>query len=215
MTEPGDLAHLTSQRGWAQVDYERTKWIPCLAAFPAGYDRDRWAREFAAAWWSMSGLPHAENDLQRLAAQLASIHENTYGHIPCHLAFVHLPDPRQVPLPVHLGIWAARNDRDSQLRMLTNADDPNVVRPPIIDEFRTDKLGEGLRVTRFFTDDPHAVADGLEPEVNAGLSYAWRSDRYETDLRLFTASPDLGRLQGAIPDIDELARQISVIPSDS
>jgi hypothetical protein len=44
------------------------------------------------------------------------------------------------------------------------------------------------------------------------LSYAWRSEVFETDLRLFTASPDLGRLQRAIPDIAELARHITTVP---
>jgi hypothetical protein len=61
-------------------------------------------------------------------------------------------------------------------------------------------------VLRYWREDKEA-------EVNAGLGYAWRSEKYETDLRLFTSCPDLGRLQGALPDIDELARQISVVPS--
>jgi hypothetical protein len=31
-------------------------------------------------------------------------------------------------------------------------------------------------------------------------------------VRLFTSCPDLGRLQGAMPDIDDLARVITVVP---
>ena len=44
------------------------------------------------------------------------------------------------------------------------------------------------------------------------LNYAWRSAEHETDVRLFTSCPDLGRLQGAMPDIDDLARVITVVP---
>lgn len=209
MTEPQSAADLTSATGWAKVDYDRGKWIPCLAAMPDGYDTARWAREFSAAWWAMSGLPHTENDMARLEAQLAVIRDSTYGHILCHLAFIHLPDPRLDPLPVFLAILGATGERDTQLRTLTMVNDPAAVRPAIVEEFRTDRLGSGLRVMRYCAEDPTSDT----PEVYAGLSYAWRSEQFQTDLRLFTACPDLGRLQRAIPDIDELARSITAIPA--
>lgn len=214
MPEEPSFADLTSEKGWAKVDYKRSLFIPCLAAMPPGYDTRRWAREFAAAWWAMSGLPHGENEVTRLETQLAYIRDNTYGHLPCHLAFLHLPDPRLDPLPVYLAILAASGERSARLRLLARADDPKVIRPPVIEQFRTDYLGEGLRVLRHFTDSAGAAETvaGGEVEVYGGLSYAWRSEAYETDLRLFTASPDLGRLSGAVPDIDELARQIRVVP---
>jgi hypothetical protein len=44
------------------------------------------------------------------------------------------------------------------------------------------------------------------------LRYAWRREDYETDVQLWAACDDLGRLQGAIADIDEFARAITVIP---
>jgi hypothetical protein len=37
-------------------------------------------------------------DVLRLSRLLVEAHEGTYGPIPCHLAFAHLPDPRQLPL---------------------------------------------------------------------------------------------------------------------
>lgn len=215
MPEPVSFADLSSTQGWATVDYERALWIPNAPALPDGYDTSRWARDFAAAWWSMSGLPHGNHEIARLETQLAYIRDNTYGHLPCHLGYIHLPDPRLNPLPVYLAILAARGPRAAQLRLLAGADDPAAVRPPIIEEFSSARLGSGLRVLRHCTGEPGAPdpAAGMPPEIYAGLSYAWRSERYETDLRLFTASADLGRLQQAIPDIDELARQISVIPA--
>lgn len=214
MTHAADAAGMrVSQKGWATVAYNRTLWIPNLPVLPDGYDIERWAREFAATWWSISGLPHGVNEIARLEAQLAYLGDNTYGQIACHEAFIHLPDPRMTPLPVYLAILEAGGERSERLRMLSAADDPNLVRRPIIEEFSTERLGAGLKVLRHFTDAAGAadLAAGREPEVYGGLSYAWRSEEFQTDLRLFTAVPDLGRLQGAIPDIDELARQITVM----
>jgi hypothetical protein len=213
MTEPESAADLISTTGWAKVDYDRRLWIPCLAYMPDDYDTARWAREFSAAWWSMSGLPHTENDMARLEAQLAEIRDSTYGHILCNLAFIHLPDPRLDPLPVFLAILQARGERDTQLRSLTLVEDPSAVRPAIVEEFRTDRLGSGLRVMRYCTEGPLEASASDPPEIYAGLSYAWRSEQFQTDLRLFTACPDLGRLQRAIPDIDDLARTITAIPA--
>jgi hypothetical protein len=129
--------------------------------------------------------------------------------------FIHLPDPRLEPLPVFLAILAARGERTAQLRALTLADAPNAVGEPVVEEFATERLGTGLRVLRHFTEAGDVLgllAQGETAEVNVGLSYAWRSEEHETDLRLFTATHDWGRLRAALGDIDELARQISVVP---
>lgn len=179
-------------------------WIPCLPRFPEGYDRESWAAGCARLWWAASSLPHRDPDVEGLAARLSAIHRGTYGRIPCHLAFVHLPDPRLRPLPVYLGIWKPEGDKDAQLRNLTRADDATTARPPITDEFTTQELGSGLRTLRHKQHD-----DG---SLYAALRYAWRSEEHETDLQLWASSDDLGRLQRAIPDIDDFARAITVIP---
>jgi hypothetical protein len=44
------------------------------------------------------------------------------------------------------------------------------------------------------------------------VNYAWRVEDMETDVRVFTACGDLGRLQAAMPDIDQLTNTISVEP---
>jgi hypothetical protein len=81
-----------------------------------------------------------------------------------------------------------------------------VVRAPIIDQFRTEKLGTGLRVLL------HLPVEGSAGEVYAALSYAWRIEDLHTDLRIFTVCRDLGRLERAIPDIDELTRVTTIVP---
>jgi hypothetical protein len=203
MSEQPGLGSLTSKKGWVSIGYDRTIWIPCLAIFPEGCDRESYAAQFAQLWWDASGLRYGPADLARLAAMISEIHQGIYGHIPCHLAFIHLPDPRLMPLVLYVGIWESDGERDAQLRMLTHADDPGAVEPPIVDEFTTDRLGTGLRTMRY-----RHLGDG---SLYAGLSYAWRCAEYETDVLLFTSSEDLGRLQRAIPDMDEFARAVNVI----
>lgn len=206
MSEQLGLSSLTSKKGWVSIGYDRTVWIPCLATFPDGYDRESYAAEFAQLWWDASGLRYGPVDLARLTTMISEIHQGIYGHIACHMAFIHLPDPRLMPLVLYVGIWESDGEQGEQLRMLTHADDPAAVEPPIVEEFTTGKLGTGLRTMRY-----RHLDDG---SLYAGLSYAWRCPEYETDVLLFTSAEDLGRLQRAIPDIDEFARAMTVISQE-
>lgn len=208
MCEQQGLDSLTSKKGWVSIDYDEAVWIPCPPVFPPGIDRESYAWGIARIKWDAFGGKHGRkpSDVPQLAAMLSEIHKGIYGKIPCHLAFIHLPDPRMMPLVLYVGVWEARGSKDEQLRMLCHADDPEAVEPPVAEEFTTERLGAGLRVIRY-----RNLPDGA---LYAGLGYAWRSEEYETDLLLNTSSEDLARLQGAIPDIEELARVTSVISQD-
>lgn len=203
MSTPQTMADLSSKNGWVKIRYNQSIWIPVMPVFPDGYDRESFSAEVAELWWASSGVPHTAQDVLRLHQILAEIHQSVYGRIPCHLAFIHLPDPRLIPLLLYVGIWEADGDRDQQLRMLCHADDPAAVEPPIVEEFTTGTLGAGLRVLRY-----RHLDDGA---LYAGLSYAWRSEKLQTDLLLNVTSEDLGRIHGAIPDIEEFARVTSII----
>ena len=117
-----------------------------------------------------------------------------------------MADPRLAPLPVYVATWKPEGDRDEALRAMTHASDPAAIGAPVIDEFSTESLGTGLRVLVRLPveDDPNAIG--------GALSYAWRAGKPQTDLRIFTACPDLGRLQRAIGDIDQLARVTAIVP---
>jgi hypothetical protein len=108
-------------------------------------------------------------------------------------------------LLVSFGIWEAVGDRTTQLRVLTHADDPEAMQPPVVDEFGTDRLGPGLKVLAYTKN---------RDTVTGYLNYAWRSEEYATALRMFTGCPDLGRLQRAIPDIERLAQGVTIVPLD-
>jgi len=192
-----------SKRGWMSIKYAQNVWIPCPPVFPDGYDRGSWASLYAEQWWEMSGREHSDREVKLLARTLAEIHEYAYAHLDMHRGFIHLPDLALVPLLVSFGIWEAVGDRTTQLRVLAHADDPEAMQPPSVEEFGTDRLGPGLRVLAYTKH---------KDTITGHLSYAWRSEEYATALRMFTGSPDLGRLERAIPDIEELARGAAIIP---
>ena len=205
MTEQGSLADLTSKKGWVKVGYDRNIWIPCPPGFPPDMSQQEWASGFARLWWDASSLRHGQREVDGLERALVYLHDNIYGHQPCHLVLIHLPDVQLAPLPLCFGIWQAIGERDSQLRILVHADDPAAVQAPMVEEIRTESLGTGLRCM-------YHQREQEGTGILAALDYAWRSEEYETDLRLFTSCPDLGRLQRAIPDIEELIRVITVVP---
>lgn len=202
MTQPG---YPMSKRGWLSVQYAQNVWIPCPPVFPDGFDRDSWASLYAEQWWEWSGREHGDREVKLLARTLAEIHDYAYAHLDMHRGFIHLPDLGLVPLLVSFGIWEAVGDRTTQLRVLAHAEDPEAIQPPLVDEFGTEKLGPGLKVLSYTRKDE---------TVTGHLSYAWRSEEHATALRMFTGSPDLGRLQRAIPDIEQLARGAAIISAN-
>lgn len=201
--QPDPSTTRPSQKGWISVDFDKRFWVPCPPVFAPGADRERWASAYARACWENSGLKHGKRQVSALAQSLASIHESVYATLPCHLALIHVRDPRVVALPVCFGVWQAAGSRQEQIRALAGADATGTMEPPVVTEFPTADLGDGLKMLCYFRD---------KGTVTASLGYAWRSDEFETAVRLFTACPDLGRLEGAMADIDELARRIRVIP---
>jgi hypothetical protein len=204
MSTPQTMADLISKNGWPRINYDQLVWIPVMPTFPEGYDRDSFCAEIAELWWARSGLPYAAQDVLRLRHVLAEFQQGVYGKIPCHLAFLHLPDPRLIPLMLYVSVWEADGDRDRQLRMWCHADDQAAVEPPIVEEFTTGNLGTGIRVLRY-----RHLEDGA---LYAGLSYAWRSEEFQADLLISTVSEDLGRLHRAMPDIEDFARAATIIP---
>ena len=194
-----------SQRGWMAVQYAQDVWIPCPPVFPDGFDRSSWAYLYAETWWQLSGRPHRSQEVKSLARTLTEMHEYAYAHLEMHNGLIHLPNLGVVPLLVSFGIWEAVGDRATQLRVLARADDPDAMEPPQVDEFSTQQLGSGLKVQAY------TRRGGT---VTGHLSYAWRSEEHATALRMFTGCPDLGRLQRAVADIEQLALDVTIVPVD-
>ncbi len=192
-----------SRHGWISVAYNQNIWIPCPPVFPEGLDRRSWAQLYAEEWWSRSSRPHGKREITALARTLADMHAYAYSHLAMHRGFLHLPSLQLAPLLVSFGIWEAAGARMDQLRFLTRADDPTLMQEPVAEEFSTGNLGPGLKVLAC-TQDKNVVT--------GYLNYAWRSEELATAVRMFTGSPDLGRLELALPDIEELARAVAWVP---
>jgi hypothetical protein len=204
---PDDLA-IPSGWGRIAVHYDIDKWMSCPPEFPPGYDVRSWARTYADAFCHRPGLTPTDDLVSGLAARLAEIHADAYGgrRIECHLCLIYQPDPLVSPLPVYLSAWESRGDRDEALRLLSHADNPAAIQPPYITEFTADRLGTGLKVL-YYARHPRS-----ESTVYAGLNYAWRMPDLATDLRVFVTTTDLGRLEQAMPDIDELMNVTTIVP---
>jgi hypothetical protein len=200
---------LTSKRGWPKIDYDKTIWIPCPSAFNEQMSREEWAHGFATLWWEASGFQLGKRELKRriegLEKALLVLQEGIYETQPCHTAVIYLPNVDVAPIPVMVAAWEAVGDADSQLRMLVHADEPEAVEPPLVEPFTADRLGTGLK-------SEYLQRSKLGPDLTGVVNYAWRLADLETDVRVFAATPDLGRLQAAMPDIDQLTNTISIEP---
>jgi hypothetical protein len=205
VSEEPSLEDMTSQHGWIKMDYDHARWIPCPPVFNESMTKEVWADGYARIWWEAAGTKFGDRDVRNLTQALIYLHDSVYAQQPCHRVLIHLPDARMAPLPVCFGIWRLVGDREEQLRMLVHADDPVAMQAPILGEVWTESLGTGLKCLYY-----QRQREGKE--VIGALNYAWRSDEYLTDLRIFTATPDLGRLEQAMPDIDELTNVIRFIP---
>jgi hypothetical protein len=206
VSEEPSLAEMTSEHGWIKAAYNKARWVPCPRDFPAGLPEEEWARRVAKLWWETAHTKFGDRQVRSLEQSLIYVHDNIFSQ-PCHLVLIHLPDARVAPLPVCFGIWRSFGDREEQLRMLVHADDEIAVQPPILEEVWTEALGSGLKCLYY-----QKQREGKE--VIGVLNYAWRSDEYMTDLRIFTATSNLGRLEQAMPDIDELTKVIQFIPRE-
>lgn len=205
-----EATDLVSQHAELVIDFAALPavWLPCPPVFRAGGDVTTWASESAEVWWENSGLKHDRKDVALLAETLAGIHGIIYAPdspLLFHFALLHLPE-RISPLPVMFGVWPAVSDRDTQLKTLTGIGSAELAKPAIVEEFRTDRLGTGLKVMAY----TRVVGQGTG--INATISYAWRSEELQTALRIFAAGGDLGRIQRALPDLDTLAHATGLTP---
>ncbi len=117
--------------GSAEVEYDYGVWIelPFTWGEDTWPDHREWARQLAEASWRDSDLTPGEFDVDNLALTLAMFAEKLQpGELPAHHVYLHLPDPRMMPLQVGLGVC--------------------------VEEFSTPHLGSGLRTLRYCPLDP-------------------------------------------------------------
>ncbi len=192
---------------WPHVDYDTDLWmqIPNSWAGTPWKGPKEWGRDLAEAWWDESGLEATRKDLKVLAATLRSCAERFPLSHPEFDVYLHLPDPRLMPLPVYVASIEADGDREESLRALVTTDDPALVEKPIVEDFATGPLGAGLRSLRY---TQLGQADG--GTIVAGVRYAWRHEATGCDVLVIVSAPDPRRVLGAMDDLDDFVRRISL-----
>ncbi|MET9906470.1 hypothetical protein ABZZ74_06555 [Streptomyces sp. NPDC006476] len=206
MTEPRvELEHEFS----LDIGYDPNRWLE----LPPRWDTTEWpdisvwARHCAQLFWrayrldpGQSGIPFLADTLRRFAEAFAPEPFDTR-------VLLRVWEPTSMPLQLFTMVKPAQGDRQETLRFLVGADDPDVVEPPVVEPFRTELLGEGLRSFRYLRQDD-------APEVIAVVRYAWRDEEAGADVVLWTATDDTAQVIRAAPDIEELAHTVSVAVLD-
>lgn len=192
---------------YANVDYDEAIWleIPPWWGPETWPDYRDWAREMAQLWWDDSGLRPGEYQVDNLALTLAMCAERFGFPEPDETieltTYLHLPDPRVMPLPVEVWVEEAPGLTAAECAVVV---DPVAIRPPQVEEFPTPNLGRGLRALRYRPVEP-----GPPGAQYATLRYAWEIEDHDAVVVMAVSVPDVPRLLGAADDIDEFARRIT------
>lgn len=174
---------------------------------------EAWARYFAEGLWEDFASEEPEpGEVDLLTNILLMYALRAPAAYPDFEVFLHLPHPREIPLPAYVDLVEIEEgeegeNRETALRELTQADASRAVEPPIVEDFDSPHLGTGLRVLRYFQDED-------SNEVHVGLRYAWRYEKEAeaADVLIILADPDAGRILGALDDVDDFARTIRISP---
>ncbi|MEU1103765.1 hypothetical protein [Streptomyces tibetensis] len=173
---------------------------------------EAWARYFAEGLWEVfESEPPQPGEVDLLTNILLMYALRAPAAFPDFEVFLHLPHPREIPLPAYVDVVEIEEgeDRATALRELTHADASYTVEPPIVEDFVSPHLGAGLRVLRYYQDED-------SNEVHVGLRYAWRYEKgtEAADVLIILADPDASRILRALDDVDEFACTIRISPDE-
>jgi hypothetical protein len=173
---------------------------------------EAWARYFAEALWRDADPEKPDpGEIDLLADILLMYALRAPSAFPDFEVFLHLPHPRELPLPAYVDLVEIEEngDRHTTLRELTHADASYAIEPPIVEDFDSPHLGTGLRVLRYYQDEE-------SNEVHVGLRYAWRYEKGSeaADVLIILADPDASRILRALDDVDEFARTVRISPDE-
>ncbi|WP_051818500.1 hypothetical protein [Streptomyces sp. NRRL S-1813] len=175
---------------------------------------EAWARYFAEGLWEdFASEKPKPGEVDLLTNILLMYALRAPAAFPDFEVFLHLPHPREIPLPAYVDLVEIEEgeDRETALHALTHADASYAIEPPIVDDFDSPHLGTGLRVLRYYQDQ-----DEDSNEVHVGLRYAWRFEKgtEAADVLIILADPDAGRILRSLDDIDAFARTIRISPNE-
>ena len=185
------------------VDSDPSVWLPIPREWTTNTwpDHRDWARDAAEAVFHGSRDRREVDILAGLLAFLAEDPKIAPGQTQS--SYLHLPGPGTDVLPVYVQFFDSEGARDEALREMAEADG-DAVKPPSVEPFATQRLGQGLRVMRYTLVD--------DDQLLLSLGYGFRHDGF--DIRIRTFALDHGRVLRSMDDIEDLVRAISVVEQD-
>jgi hypothetical protein len=196
------------------------KWLTIPANW-GGRSRDpeQWAERMAPLVWDTwvelnDGAVHPGPDaVARTALELRTYAEHYGGFDPTQpfeiLTYLYLPDPAKPAFPLHLCV----DDRPG-LTVEQATADPEALQTPVAEEFRTDGLGVGRKVTCHGTLDPQP---GDLPGTQAmwvSVYYAFAVPGRQAVVTVRATDTDLAWMSAAAGDLDEFVRSITLELTD-
>ncbi|MDJ0342754.1 hypothetical protein QMK19_23430 [Streptomyces sp. H10-C2] len=165
-----------------------------------------WARSTADTMLALRGQPHRWLTIRRLAKALTLAYDGYSKHPIGERSYLLFGALNREPFHISVAYAPAEGARMAALRRLTRSDDPELMRPPQVDEFHAGHLGPGLRALGHVVLDDNAIV--------ANLWYAFRDETHQVDVVVFASTGDLVRLNHITPDIDALVHGIKVRADD-
>ncbi|MDG4860281.1 hypothetical protein P8605_19340 [Streptomyces sp. T-3] len=202
---------------WVTVEVNWARW----AAVPDALGRRSAARWRSEKHWAKEAakLLLLSNDLAdtrvqvRQTAKVLIAHRQAMANEPTAQEmqkFLYFATPFDAPIPLLVASGPAEGERDITLRRLARADSTKTVRPPVVSEIATERLGTGVRSLN------HVPVDG---DVSLNLWYGLRDERQGVDVMAFTSSDEPAQLLAAKQDFDDFVKAITVhteeIPDDT
>jgi hypothetical protein len=198
-----------STSNWAEVDYDRSLWMPMPVSFPGSRWRDaaEWAFDYAGDRFLKGGRTLTKKVVKKevlpFAEMLVKARSQAIGHIGAHIFYLHCPNYTKLPVLIAIALWKRQGTREEAFEYYAYRGTKSANSQPVAEWFETEALGTGVRSqwTGVFGQGPY-------DQVN----YTFRDDTYDTDVHVFVTWWDHDRFTEILPDLDQLVRGIHCIP---
>ncbi|MEV8594994.1 hypothetical protein [Streptomyces sp. NPDC052012] len=185
-----------------ETDSETLQWFPTHMRWNSKEEREEWAELCALALLSAHEQRPKRRRIKAIRQQLDSFAEVLSGLAPADQAFLFIPLPDEVPVPAFILMAESEGDREATLRQIVQADAESAVRPVEVEPFATERLGEGLRSTRYWS-----TPDG---QLMVTVRYGWRVQASGVDLCFYMVWNDPGKMAVYSDIVDDFARSLWV-----
>ncbi|HEX3826388.1 MAG TPA: hypothetical protein VHV82_03865 [Sporichthyaceae bacterium] len=216
-TPLGEIIH-------ADLHYDKRKWMIIPTGWAESGGRwsgpQEWADTMADLLWgawaeeSPDAVRPGPEAVERTALEFRSFGERFGGFDPQRpfeiVTYVYLPDPNRYAMPVH--VWV---DDRPELTVEAATEDPDASEPPKPEDFATDALGVGRKVTTHGVLDPQpGDLPGTRP-MWVTVRYAFAVPGRQAVVTVKATETDLARMSAAADDLDEFVRTITLSLADN